>query len=68
MEIDIRDDSSEEVTHIRFAHDSEEHACKIENRDDGFVIVDCDDISEGYISSTSIDNLIKALQKAKEIW
>jgi hypothetical protein len=61
MEIDIREDESEKVDIIRFDVDS------ILQKRGGCIWINAD--SENYkLYPAEIDNLIKALQKAKQLW
>ena len=64
--IDIRE-NVEEITAVRFADTC--RACAVRNDSGkGLVLIDTDSKGDACFYYNDIDNLIKALQKAKELW
>lgn len=66
--IDIRNNSISAPTTIRFGDDDFGAAQLAYTGSEGICIEDIDGDSTSVIDVTDIDNMIKALQKAKEVW
>ncbi|MBG23741.1 MAG: hypothetical protein CMF22_10500 [Idiomarinaceae bacterium] len=69
MEIDIRGNVPDRITAIKFADkDYGDYDFYIRPGYNGYIIICDQDGDEAGFHWESIDDLIKALQKAKEIW
>jgi hypothetical protein len=68
--LDIRTIGDEPITEIKFGEGDNENSSAVSKRfgHQEVILIDRDDDSSGYIAIKDIDNLILALQKAKELW
>ncbi len=72
MIYDVRENVIPNYTHIKFADDTDNRACLIEYHSDGFTgylrLVNRYESGDDRIDIDDIDNLIRALEKAKVLW
>lgn len=68
--LDIRNATDDEITHIQFGsfHNTCGGIVALSSNTDEISIQDKEEDINGYIRIDDIDNLILALQKAKELW
>lgn len=70
MRIDIRKESEQPITEIQFSDNDGRYGCGVSYcmTDASILICDCDDDPASEVLITDIPNLIKALEKAYELW
>ena len=68
--LDIRKTGDEPITEIKFGDGNNINSCALEKRIgcQEVILLDRNVDPSGYIAINDIDNLILALQKAKELW
>lgn len=68
--LDIRHQQEGEITEIAFGSGYNSNSCKVVKAsiEDEVILHDHSSFSTGFIAISDIDNLILALQKAKELW